>query len=415
MFRRTPMHRRPQSTTLSFQPLEPRLPMAGDMSFTFASSGPVIDGDQAAGEVAKLNESVFVAPSLGTVKAIGIDYAGEHVTRLAAMEKVLEAALAMKEAEQAGLSLDVAKESKLVDPATGDVLSAGSGSATAFDPALPGRGDSDPLGSGMRSSVSDPATGKPLLGGSDSGGAAGPSPSDMVAAGRAGKGRAMDDSNVVTDKTVIVAAITFAEATKLATEPGGSTWTTADGNVRNIQAGITEDGTPYVWLSEKRPDGTSANVIYYKGGSIFGESLDKPRPDDDGGTPPRQLTEQEKQQIMAELRGSFGPAGQPRDDYDPAQPRGGAGEVLTYLDRAGQPRPDDDGQGGGGATGGPVLTDLGLAGQPVGDDPNFGVLAPRFGGPQPLNGGFGGVVLDANKVVVGSHLDGDGRFDGHLR
>lgn len=394
MFRRISTRPRPQSTTLAIEPLDRRLPMAGDMSFAFKYDTSAITSDSEAKqvEVVTVKESVVIAPSFGTVKTPNTEYAGEHVARIAAMEKVLEAARAMKEVEEAGLGLEVAKESNLIDPATGDARSVERGGVSAFDSGLPGWGHGDPLARGKPSSANDPVTGRPLLGGGDSGGAAGPSQGDVLAAGRSGKARAMDDSNVVTDKTPVAGALTFGEATVLGSADGGATWTTQDGTVRNVQAGKTDDGTEYVWLTDKRPDGSSGEVIYYKGGSVLGVPVDKPRPDDDSGTPPRQLTEQEKQQIMAELRGSFGPAGTPRDDYESAKPRGGVGEVLTYLDLAGQPRPDDEGHGGGAGPGGSVLTDLGLAGRPVGDDPNFGVITVGVGSVQPLNGGFGGGV-----------------------
>ncbi len=393
MFRHHSRSRRARTVPLSLQSLESRLPMAGDMALPFkldASAVPELakDAPQAS------EERMVMKVITPLIKSVAADPAVAAVARLAGVQERAEVAAAMKEAEQAGVGRDIAKESQLTDPATGEPISFGRERASAFDPAMGGRGNGDPLASGKARTATDPITGKPLVGGSGGeAGSAGPSRGDAMAAGRAGKGRAMSDGDddVVTDDTSVKGSFTFGEALIVflgesspvtVTESDGSRWTFA-----SELGQIDGENVGFVWVTHERPGEDPVTALYVEGekGPTI---LDKPRPDDDGGTPPRQFTEAEKQAIMQALRGSFGPAGRPRDDHDPVPRTGATGDVLTDLELAGQPRPDD-GMGGGGATpGGPVLTDLGLAGQPVGDDPGFGVLNPRFGGPVAPARGF---------------------------
>lgn len=58
----------------------------------------------------------------------------------------VEWALAVKQAEEAGIDRDLEREGRFVDPATGEPVDVGRKSATAFDSGFGGWGRSDPLG-----------------------------------------------------------------------------------------------------------------------------------------------------------------------------------------------------------------------------------------------------------------------------
>lgn len=402
MFRRAPRRRR-RSVPLAFQPLEPRLAMAGDFSLAIEGDAYAIKADDAKyAEVATFAKESVVAPLADLTKAPFLDAAGKQVVHLVDVHDRMKDVAAVKEAEQAGLGRDIDRESKIIDPATDEPLGVGRGKATSLVPGMPGGdGLDDLLGKGRKSRLTDPLTGQPLLGG-DGSGDAGPSHDDAMAAGIAGKGRAMDywvnerakdrQRYTVTWRTPVVGAMSFGEAYIWGLgQPDGLAITLDDGTTFTFWSSETEKGAPKVTVLTEFPDGNGHIEDYVQGQVDWYPNDDKPRPDDDSGTPPRKLTEAEKLAIRKELRGGFGPAGQPRPDDDGHGAGGynGDGGVLRYVDLAGQPRPDDEGHRGGVAPAGPVLTDVGLAGQPVDDDTNFGVIGPQFGSHLPPNPVFG--------------------------
>jgi hypothetical protein len=377
--------------------------MAGDFSFPFGGDALSIEADDAKFvEVAPFAKGPAVAPIGKLAQAPLLEEAGKDDSHLIHLHDRMQDAVAVKEAEQAGLRRDIERESRLIDPYTGDALTIGHGKATAFDSGFGGRDGVDPLRKGKGSSITDPLTGQPLLGGG--GGKAGQSHDDAMAAAMAGKSRAMDDGEVVKDTTPLVGWLTFKDAYTLGTSKPLGTAGSVDGVLIHLTAGTTNEGKRWVAVEyENQPGKTDAHTIVYTEGESWLGKVYKPRPDDDGGAAPRRLTEAEKQAILQELRGSFGPAGQPRPDDEGAGVgrSGGTGEVLTYLDLAGQPRPDDNGHGGGITPAGPVLNDLGLAGQPVDDDLSFGVVTLGVGGLQPPSPGFGGGQRVDNVVTAG--------------
>jgi hypothetical protein len=388
--------------------------MAGDFSYAFKPDTVAVEAvDGKYAEATLFNKGPSIAPISDLTKAPLLDSAGQHGAHLVDLHDRMQDVAAVKEAEQAGLGRDLERESGITDPATGDPLTIGRDKATGFDSGIGGPDGVDPWSKGKGSSLTDPMTGQPLLGG-DGGGASGPSQEDAMAAGRAGRGRAMSDGDdeVVTDDTSVKGPMTFQDAVGVSLgTTDGVTVSSDDGSHWTFRSAIGDiEGQPvtFLWVTHDRPGEDPVTVVY-----VEGEKgpwvLRRPRPDDDGGTPPRKLTEAEKRAILVELRSGFGPAGQPRPDDDGVGTggSGGTGEVLTYLDLAGQPRPDDEHHGGGATPRGPVMTGLGLAGQPVGDDPNFGVVTPGVGGLQPPSPGFGGGLVIDNGVA--DRID-DGRL-----
>lgn len=342
--------------------------------------------------------------------------------RLAGMREKLEGSRMRAELERAGLGRELARESQIVDPMTGDPLVTGQRRYSGYDSSLGGKHSGDPLGSGRPGSLRDPVTGDSLLGGADTGG--GESDADKVrAAGRFGKGMAMDDDDVVTDSTPVIQAMTFGEAHMIATgNKDGVTFTSESGSRFTFWATTDRStGREAVVVNYEYSTGHSATAAWVKGEKGSQSLRERPRPDDTGSSAP-QLSEAERQQILDELKNSFGPAGRPRPDDDGA-PRvrtGDIGDTLTDIDLAGQPRPDDEDRNRrSGSSSGPVLTQLGLAGQPVDQDPDFGTLPLGGGGVGSGSGGFGAaLVQDSNtglKVPLNDAADRAGsRVDAQL-
>ncbi len=310
---------------------------------------------------------------------------------LEGLDDRMQAVKAKQQVDAAGLGPALDRQASLTNPATGEPVELGRRSLLSGQPDLPGRdGAANRLGRG--SSATDPLTGKPLIGGS--GASDGPSGPDARAAGRAGKGMAMD-GDTTDESTPVFQALTFDEAYLIAAgqtggveferASGGGTVTIhsrdhsyADGTQRAVY--VDHGDYTYVFVEGEEPE------------RVDNDPSDRPRPDDDGSGNRRSMTADEKKAMEEVIRNSGSIAARP------APESGGAGggkvgsDPLTDLDLAGRLR-DDAQSGGGGGVPGAITTDLGLAGRPVDADPAFGTIDPgRVGG---AGGGFGSAVRSA--------------------